>query len=222
MTDRLPDERDRRAAASDAATPRHPWVACPDCDLLHRLGSMREGSTARCRRCRGVLRTRRRNGLERTLALAIAAAVLFVVSNVFPFLTFELKGRITRTTLLSGVVDLYRGGYQELSALVLVTSVLAPLVQIALLIYVLLPMRWNRIPVGVAPACRALRHVQPWSMMEVFLIGMLVSVVKLKGMHAAIVPGMAVWSFALLIVVLTGAVASLDLQEVWERVEARR
>jgi paraquat-inducible protein A len=169
-----------------------------------------------------VLRRRRRNGVERTLALAIAAAVLFVVSNIFPFLAFELKGRVTHTTLLSGVADLYRSGYRELSALVLVTSVLAPLVQIALLIYVLLPLRWNRVPPAVAPACRALRHVQPWSMMEVFLIGMLVSVVKLKGMHAAIVPGTAVWSFAVLIVVLTGAVASLDVQEVWERVEARR
>jgi paraquat-inducible protein A len=219
----VPGERHGSTEARDEEVVlRHPWVACPDCDLLYRLTSIRRGSTARCRRCRGVLRTMRRNGLERTLALAIAAAVLFVVSNTFPFLAFELKGQVTKTTLLSGVADLYRGGYQELSALVLVTSVLAPLVQIALLIYVLLPMRWNRIPLGVATACRTLRHVQPWSMMEVFLIGMLVSVVKLKGMHAAIVPGTAVWAFALLIVVLTAALASLDLQEVWERVEARR
>ncbi len=58
--------------------------------------------------------------------------------------------------------------------------------------------------------------------MEVFLVGMLVSVSKLKGMHAGIIPGTAVWSFALLIVVLTAALASLDLQEVWERVEARQ
>jgi paraquat-inducible protein A len=203
-------------------TARHPWVACPDCDLLYRLNEVPEGGTARCRRCRGVLRRRRRNGLERTLALSSAAAVLFVVSNTFPFLTFEMKGHLTHTTLLSGVVDLFRGGYQQLSALVLLTTVIAPSVQIVLLIYVLLPMRWGRIPPGVTSACRVLRRIQPWSMMEVFLVGMLVSVSKLKGMHAGIIPGTAVWSFALLIVVLTGALASLDLQEVWERVEARQ
>jgi paraquat-inducible protein A len=197
------------------------WAACPDCDLLHRLEAIPEGSTARCRRCRGVLRARARDALERTLALAIAAAVLFVVSNTFPFLAFELKGQVTRTTLLSGVADLFRGGFQELAVLVLVTSVLAPFVQIALLVYVLLPMRWNRLPRGVISACRLLHRVRPWSMMEVFLIGMFVSVVKLQGMHATIVPGMAVWSFVLLILVLAGAMASLDMQEVWERIEVR-
>jgi paraquat-inducible protein A len=59
-------------------------------------------------------------------------------------------------------------------------------------------------------------------MMEVFMIGILVSIVKLQGMHATIVPGLALWSFALLIVVLTAATASLDLEDVWERVEAHR
>ncbi len=202
-------------------TPAHPWVACPDCDLLHHLVAIPEGSTARCRRCRGVLRQRRRNGLERTLALALGAAVLFAVANTFPFLAFEMKGQVTQTTLLSGVLDLYRGGFPELSVLVLVTSVLAPLLQIALLVYALLLTHWNRVPRRVTSACRLLRHIQPWSMMEVFLIGMLVSIVKLQGMHATIIPGLALWAFALLIVVLAGAMASFDPQELWERVEAR-
>jgi paraquat-inducible protein A len=90
-----------------------------------------EGSVARCCRCGCILRRRRRNALERSLALSIAAAVLFVVSNTFPFLAFEMKGQVTRTTLLSGARDLYRSGFQELSTLVLFTSVLAPLVQIS-------------------------------------------------------------------------------------------
>lgn len=203
-------------------TPPSTWVACLDCDQLYQLGAVAEGSTARCRRCRGLLRARPRNWLERTLALALTAAVLFTMANSFPFLSFELKGQVTRTTLIAGVMDLYRGGFPELAALVFATSLLAPFVQIALLVYVLLPIRWNRLPWGVAPACRILHRVKPWSMMEVFLIGMLVSVVKLKGMHADIIPGIALWSFALLIVVLAGAMSSIDLQAVWERVEVRR
>ena len=70
-------------------------VACQDCDLLHHLGEVPEGGTARCRRCGGVLRRRPRNGLEHTLALALSAAILFVVANSFPFLSFEMKGRVT-------------------------------------------------------------------------------------------------------------------------------
>jgi paraquat-inducible protein A len=133
-----------------------------------------------------------------------------------------MKGQITRTTLLSGAIDLYRSGFEELSLLVLTTSVLAPLVQIVLLVYVLLPLRLDRVAHGAPWAARFLSRVQPWSMMEVFMIGILVSIVKLQGMHATIVPGLALWSFALLIVVLTTAMTSLDLHEVWEEVERRR
>jgi paraquat-inducible protein A len=179
-----------------------------------------EGATAKCRRCAGVLRRRPRNGLEHTLALALAAAVLFVVANSFPFLSFEMKGRVTETTLVTGVVDLYRQGKQELAALVLLTIVLAPLCQIALLLYVLLPLRWNRRPWRLPHAFRILRHAQPWSMMEVFMIGILVAIVKLMGM-AHIVPGLALWSFVLLMLVLTGAASSFDPEDVWEHLERR-
>jgi paraquat-inducible protein A len=195
-------------------------VACEDCDLLHRLGEVPEGGAARCRRCRGTLRRRPRNGLEHTLALALAAAVLFVVANSFPFLSFEMRGRVTETTLVSGVVDLYQQGRETIAVLVFFTIVLAPLCQIALFLWVLLPLHLNRVPWQLPHAFRLLRHLQPWSMMEVFIIGMLVAIVKLMGM-ATIVPGLALWSFVLLMFVIAGAASSFEPEAVWERVEAR-
>jgi len=196
-------------------------VACRDCDLLNRLGEVPEGGNARCRRCGGVLRRRPRNGLERTLALALSAAILFAVANTFPFLSFDMRGRVTQTTLLTGVVDLYDQGKAELSALVLLTIVLAPLGQIGLLLYVLLPLRWRRVPWKLPQAFRLLRHAQTWSMIEVFMIGILVAIVKLMDM-ASIVPGLALWSFVLLMLVLSGAAASFDSEAVWERRAALR
>jgi paraquat-inducible protein A len=193
-------------------------VACRDCDLLHQLGELPEGATAVCRRCGGVLRRRRRNPIERTLALALASAVLFAVANAFPFLSFEMKGQVTTTTLLSGVFDLYEQGKPEIAALVGTTAVAAPLVQIALLVHVLLPLHLGRLPWRLPGAFRLLRRVTPWSMMEVFLIGILVSISKLAGM-ATVVPGLALWAFALLMLVLSGALASLDPEAIWERVE---
>ena len=194
-------------------------VACEDCDLLHQLGPVPEGGAARCRRCGGTLRRRPRNGLEHTLALAIAAAVLFVVANVFPFLSFEMKGRITETTLISGVIDLYQQGRETIAVLVCFTIVLAPLCQIGLLLWVLLPLHLGQVPWQLPHAFRFLRHVQPWSMMEVFIIGILVAIVKLMGM-ATIIPGLALWSFVLLMLVLAGAVSSFEPEAVWERLES--
>jgi paraquat-inducible protein A len=196
-------------------------VACPDCDLLQQLGEIPEGARAQCPRCGAVLRRRSRNGIERTLALSFAAAVLFAVANSFPFLGFDMKGQITRTTLLSGVFDLWAQGMWEIAGLVAVTAVVAPLLQIGLLLYVLLPVQLGRVPWQMAPMLRLLLRVQVWSMMEVFLVGIVVAVTKLIGM-AQVLPGLALWAFALLIVVLAGAMASFDAESVWCRLEAGR
>ena len=195
-------------------------VACHDCDLLQRLGEIPEGATATCPRCGGVLRRRRRNSIERTLAFALSASILFAVANAFPFLAFDMKGRETQTTLFTGVVDLWNQGVPEIAALVAFTAVIAPFFQLALLLYVLLPIQLGRRPWQMAPAFRLLRRVQPWSMMEVFLVGIVVAVTKLQGM-ASVVPGLALWAFAALIVVLAAAMASLDPELVWQRLEAR-
>jgi len=195
-------------------------VACECCDLLHRIPRVPEGHTAKCRRCGDVLRRRPRNGAERTLALALASAVLLIVANSFPFLSFDMKGLATHTTLMTGIADLWNGGKQEIAALVFLTIELAPLAQIGLLLWVLGPLRFAKTPWQLPLAFRLLRHAQTWSMLEVFMIGILVAIVKLLAM-ASVVPGVALWSFALLILVLTGAMAAFDPEEVWERLETR-
>ena len=195
-------------------------VACHDCDLLCGIGELPEGGRALCTRCGGVLRHRRRNSIERTLALALAASVLFVVANAFPFLSFEMQGRVTQTTLATGVFDLWEQGVPQIAVLVGFTAVLAPLAQLALLLYLLLPLHFDRVPWQMPWMFRLLRHIQPWSMMEVFLVGILVAVTKLVDL-ATVIPGLALWAFGGLIVVLAGALASLDPEAVWERAERR-
>lgn len=192
-------------------------IACHECDLLQHVPRQRGGGTARCRCCNAVLHRSVPDSLDRTLALTFAGLVLFAVANTFPFLAFKMQGQVTQTTLVTGVIDLYRQGMWELALLVLLTSVLVPLLQLLLLVYVLLPLKFNRIPWKLAPLFRFQQGLGPWGMMEVFMLGILVSVVKLAGM-ADIVPGLALWSFALLIFVLAGAVAALDPEIIWERV----
>jgi paraquat-inducible protein A len=192
-------------------------VACHDCDLVHRISPHEEGTSGRCIRCGSRLFSTRRNSIERSLALAVAGAVLLVVANSFPFLSFDMQGRVTETTLWSGVRELYDEEMRVLAALVFVTAVLAPAVQLGLLLYVLVPLHWGRVPWQLAGCFRFLRRVQPWSMMEVFLIGILVALVKLSAL-AEIVPGLAIWTFAVLILVLAAATVSLDPRAVWRRV----
>ena len=196
-------------------------VACHECDLLQHIPRQRQGGKAYCRRCNAVLHRSVRDSLDRTLALTFAGLVLFIVANSFPFLSFKMQGQVTQTTLATGVIDLYRQGMWELALLVLMTSILVPLLQLLLLIYVLLPIKLSRTPWMLAQVFRFQQSLGPWGMMEVFMLGILVAVVKLVDM-AQIIPGLALWSFALLIFMLAGAAAALDPEIVWERVVARR
>lgn len=186
---------------------------------MHRLPDIPEGGAARCTRCNGLLRKRPHEALERTLALALAATILFVVSNSYPFLSFDMRGRVTETTLMTGVIDLFRQGKQEIAALVFLTIVLAPFAQLSLLLYVLAPLRAGFVPPRLPEAFRLLRHAQTWSMLEVFMIGILVAITKLMDM-AQIVPGLALWSFVGLMLALSAAAACFDPDAVWEQREA--
>ena len=197
-------------------------IACHECDLLHRIPA-HEGKrcVSRCRRCNAALHTGVENSIDRTLALTLAGMVLFVVANSFPFLAFKLQGQESQATLISGVIDLYNQGKWEIAILVLLTTIVAPLFQLLINLYVFLPLKLNSVPWSMAAVFRFTQNLTPWSMMEVFLIGIIVSIVKLVGM-AQIIPGLALWSFALLIVTLAAAAANLDSRVVWNRVGYQR
>ena len=197
--------------------PRDALTQCHECGLLQRNPRLPEGAAARCVRCGAGLHRNLPDSLNRTLALTIAGLVLFAVANSFPFLSFELQGRATETTLFTGVKDLYLQGMWELSLVVFFTSILAPGIQLTLLLIVLVPLRLNRLPRGFPTLFRYVATLTPWGMMDVFMLGILVSVVKLADM-ATIVPGTSLFAFGVLIFVLAAAQASLDPDIVWSRV----
>lgn len=191
-------------------------MACHECDLLHRVaGPIPAGATARCRRCGAALLRPRPRGTERALALALAGTILFALSNLFPFLSFKLQGLVQETLLLSGIRQLYAQGLGGLALLVLFTTIVAPGLQLLFLIYILAPLRWNRLAPGTFRVLRYFRQLQPWGMTEVFMLGILVSIVKLAKM-AQVLPGISVYSFMALIFVIAAAMASLDPHAIWE------
>jgi paraquat-inducible protein A len=194
-------------------------MACHECDLLQRLPPLPPGGTARCIRCGAVVHRRRDDSLQRAMALTLAGAILFVVANSFPFLGFKIQSQAQETILFTGITKLYSQGLLSLATLVLLTTVLFPAVQLAGLLYILVPLRLKRRPQGMAAVFRFVRALQPWSMMEVFMLGILVALVKLAKM-ATIIPGISLFAFMALIFTLAGVVAVLDPENVWERISA--
>lgn len=193
-------------------------IICHECDLIHQVGPVPEKSTARCSRCGGLLYHHKPDRIDRTLALTVTGLVLFVIANVYPFLGFKINAQIRETTLITGVQELYLQGMWILATVVLLTTIVIPALQLTGLLYVVVPLRLNRLPWKLKTVFRFIQHLQPWGMMEVFMLGILVSYVKLAKM-ATIVPGVALFAFMALIFILAASMAALDPHDVWERIQ---
>ncbi len=191
-------------------------IACHDCDLLHEYQVIGNNRSACCARCGATLYTHKVNSLERALALVLAALCLWIIAITFPFLALRMEGHVVHTSLITGMLELYRQDMLTLALLVFLTSILVPILEIACLLYVLLPLHFRQVLPYSTRVFRLLHKLEPWSMMEVFMLGLLVSVVKLNSM-AEIITGVALWSFVLLIFLLAFTATSLDTREVWDR-----
>jgi paraquat-inducible protein A len=193
-------------------------IACPDCDLMQRLPELAPGESARCPRCGNVLSSKKPDSLNRTLALTMAAAVAFVVANAVPMLGLEAAGREASTTVLGGVRVMWAEGQPAVSAIMLFAAVIAPALDIALMLTILLAVRRPPAPWWVGALLRYSRIIRPWRMVEVMLLGILVSLIKIAEL-ATVITGIAMWAVAGLIVLLAAMSSSFDPDEVWLRVE---
>lgn len=183
-------------------------IACHDCDLLQREVLLPPGGVATCPRCGAVLYRNSPGGRQAALALTLAATILFAISNLFPIVGIESQGNRNATTLSGAVLTLWNDHSVPVAALVFFTTLLVPALQLlnlTLLLAVARPSAW---------LLRVTLAVRPWAMVEVFMLGLLVSVAKLSHL-ATIVPGVALWSFAALMVLFAALTAVFNPRELW-------
>ncbi|MDQ6626008.1 MAG: paraquat-inducible protein A [Verrucomicrobiota bacterium] len=159
--------------------------------------------------------------MHRTAALAFAAALLFLVSNFFPFMTLRAGLRENEMMLWQSASGLEQEGYPYLAGAVSVFILGAPILLIGGLLYLILPLLAGRRLPGAFPFCRAVLAARRWNMLEVFLLGALVSLLKL-GKLAELTLGSGFWTFVALIICLTAALASIHPRELWARLEMAR
>lgn len=193
-------------------------VACNECDLLQQAVALQPGGVARCSRCRAVLYRNSPDSLARTLAFTLAATVFFVVANVYPIMGIEMQGTPSETNLYGAVRSLWQQGMHLISILVGITTLLLPAAELGMMLYLLIPLRRNIIPPGLPLFMRILQHIRQWSMVEVFMLGILVSLVKLTS-SSTIIPGVALWSFGGLTFMLAAMESSFNSRDIWAYLE---
>ena len=193
-------------------------IGCPHCDLLQRLPALAPGESARCPRCNEELWRRHEDSLDRPLALTIAAALLYVVANTVPMLGLTVAGREAFTTVFGGAAHLWNAGWESVAMLVLFTAVVAPGLQIGLMLAILIGAHRDHPSKWVGTLLRYYEKISTWSMIEVMILGVLVALTKIAEL-AKVIPGLALFALGALIFLIAAIEASFDPREVWERVE---
>lgn len=203
--------------APGARHPRGEVAACPDCDLLQTLPALPPGGKARCPRCGHVLATRPTDPLDRPLALTVAAAILLVVANTAPLMGLSAVGRHASTTILGGAYEMWVQDERLTAIVVAFCAVIAPAGYILFLLTVLLAVRRPPAARWVGAMLRGAHAMQPWSMTEVMLLGILVALIKIAEL-ATVEPGIGMYSIGALVVVFAAIAVTVDPHEVWRRV----
>jgi paraquat-inducible protein A len=201
------------AAAAGCAT-------CHECGLLSRLPEP-AAHGARCARCGAPLHARKPRSLERTAALVMAAAICYVPANLLPIMTVTSLGRAQSDTIMSGVVYFVEHGDWPLAVVIFTASVFVPIAKILILSFLLISVHrrsaWR--PVDRTRLYRLTEAIGRWSMVDIYVVTILVALVRL-GNLATIEANAGAVFFGSVVVITMLAAESFDPRLIWDRCEA--
>jgi paraquat-inducible protein A len=194
--------------------------SCPVCNLL--VGPAPSGSNrrVRCPRCKARLHNRKPNSIHRTWALVIAALIFYIPANILPVTVTTYMGSTQSDTIMSGVIFFMQTGSWGIAGIIFIASIIVPITKLALLCGLLLSihghMRWR--PKERTRLYRITELVGRWSMLDVFVVTVLVALVRL-GYMTTIEAGPGVVYFAAVVVITMFAAMALDPRLIWDAME---
>lgn len=198
-------------------------VACTSCDQLCKLSMPESIGASQCPRCHAVLHRRRPDSVARSWALVLAAAILYVPANVLPIMTVVSFGEGEPDTILSGIEGLIASGMWPIALIVFIASVMVPILKLAGLAFLLISVqrrsRWRRRDRTVL--YRLIEFVGRWSMIDIFMMSILVALVKL-GAIATVKPENGAIAFAAVVIITMLASMAFDPRLIWDAEENDR
>lgn len=188
-------------------------IACDECDALLRKPLPHAKWSARCPRCGATLR-RSSIHLDRICAITVAALITFLIALAFPIVELEANGITSKATLFDTLIALWNENMEIVAVIVFCSTVLFPLTELLALLYVLIPVRAGVVPPGFHYVLRAIGFVRPWGMIEVLMLGILVTIVKMLSL-ARVIPEASLFAFGAL-TLMFAVVVMFDPRTLWD------
>lgn len=208
----MSDATDNRALPE---LPLEALTACHECDLLMAKPHLAVGESAHCPRCGFELYMSRPKVVKRSMALVIAALLLYFPANFLPIMELSLLGQNSVDTVWSGVKALYGSGMQGVAVVVFLCSMAVPLLKLLCQFLVLLSIQLKLGRSYGLLLYRIYHHLLEWGMLEVYLMGTLVSIVKLIGL-ADVTLGFGLGCFVALLLIQVWLEVTMTPHQIWE------
>jgi paraquat-inducible protein A len=186
---------------------------------LVNVASLKDGESASCPRCGGFLTRVRDDAYSRVLAYTISGLILLVFANSFSFLSFAASGLESVITLWQTPRAIWDYDMPGVAIMVAAFIIIIPAAILVMLLLLCVPLQGGRYRPWLVTMAKWIFLAQNWAMVEVFIIGVIVSLVKIAAM-ATIVLGISFWAYVGFTICFTLALANLDRYQCWERIEA--
>jgi len=205
---------------STAAPSPPQYTACPDCDLLLPAVDPHAGFSSICPRCGAKLRFRPAFAVSKTLGLSITGLLLYLPSILMPLITFESFGFSDSANIIESILNFYQNKYFFVSLMIMLSAVVFPLFLFLSSFIISLSLYLRRFPSFLGPLFKLQLHLEEWAMIEVYLIGILITVVKM-GDSSDVHYHSGVFCFAALVLMSAAIALAVDRQLFWSLIDNR-
>lgn len=196
-------------------------IACYDCDLLINVPEMAENHSLICPGCHSKQFTKYKDPLDYSISFASSALIMLLLANSFPFLSFEAQGQIRTITLIQASQEMYTLGFFVLASLVYAFIFLLPILYLISLLILLVPIKLDRKPFLPVFIGRLMGFFLTWVMVEVFIVGVLVALIKVIDL-ADIIIGFSFWAYIGFVIFFTLTANIANRHQLWDWIEHAR
>lgn len=189
-------------------------VQCHECGYLVEVPPLVHRQRAQCPRCHYVITTYYQNMVQKLVAFSLAALVLMIAALSFNFLSFSANGQYHSINIFSSIESLADNDYMALAILQSAVILVLPLTMLFCLLYLLIPVLFGKKPQHAAPLLKVIFALRAWTMVEIFLVAVLVSLVKIMSM-ADIGIGLSFYAYALFAICMTYTLMYMDEHQMY-------
>ena len=196
------------------------WVVCQQCDALFEKPKLKQGQIAKCNRCGSVLIERKVNSIERSFHWSLAGLLLMLPAILLPLMGVTLAGQYHQASLFDCVLVLIEREFFMIASLLFLFAIAVPIVRLCGALYLSYSFKFNRLKPSLLNFFRAYHHLDNWAMLNVFMLGIVVSMYKLLD-DTELTVNLGLLAFIFWLICSTMASAALDQDYIWDELEKR-